>query len=89
MEKIETIITTIEKNYHQFYCDECGSFIGESFEYEDGYYQEQGEYTIKTFIEAKDTWFKLRKCYCDKCKDKFTNNFVEILENLGFKPNSL
>lgn len=68
---------------HTFYCDMCGEEIGTSTEYEDGYYQQLGEYETHIYIDH--TRYTLNKCLCRKCVIKQNEMMVANLKNLGFK----
>ena len=84
MEKIETKTRQIEDYTHHFYCDDCGIHIGSSEEYYDGYYQELGGFGLKILMPRG--WYKLEKCLCEKCKEKFLDKAYASLELVGFKP---
>lgn len=84
MEKVETKITQIEDRVHHFYCDECGFHIGSTEEWYDGYYRNLGEFELKIYMP--DGWYKLEKCLCDDCRDKFLDKVYVLLESVGFKP---
>lgn len=56
MEKTEREIKTIEKYKHHFYCDSCSEFLGTVEEYEDGWYQNLGEFELKFFVANK--WYR-------------------------------
>lgn len=83
MEKTEKEIKTIEKYKHHFYCDSCSEFLGTVEEYEDGWYQNLGEFELKFFVANK--WYRLSKCLCDDCATNLINNIKSILEGIGFK----
>lgn len=80
----ETIVKKVEKEQreHHFYCDECGEFLGVSHEYEDGYYEKLGEFTLELRVSS---WYNVKKNLCDKCKEKFINKVENALIELGFK----
>jgi hypothetical protein len=84
MEKVETKTRQIEDRTHHFYCDDCGAHIGSSQEYDDGWYQELGQFEIKILMPRG--WYKLEKCLCEDCKKKFSNKVHAKLELVGFKP---
>lgn len=85
MEKIKTELATRKIFTHSFYCDDCGDYIGESHEYEDGYYDELGYYERKYFCDSSHEWINLKKCLCDKCIKKQDTLIKEHLFSLGFK----
>ena len=84
MEKVETKTRQVEDRTHHFYCDNCGSHIGSSHEYDDGYYDELGEFELKILMPRG--WYKLEKCLCDECRDEFLREAYAALESTGFKP---
>ena len=83
MEQIKSTIKTIEKRQHLFYCDECGKYLGASTEYDDGYYQTYGDFRLKFCVV--DNWYRVTKCFCDDCREKFINNVKTNLTNMGFE----
>lgn len=58
------IINRIEKEVrtHEFYCSICNKFLGKSTEYEDGYYEEYGNYD--------DDRLNIHIHLCDECREK-------------------
>lgn len=82
MEKIKEITKEIKGIQHSFYCDECNKYLGTSEEHEDGWYATYGDFGLKCYV---DGWYRIEKCLCDDCRNKFVNNFRMTLENLGFK----
>jgi hypothetical protein len=83
MEKVEIKTEQIEDCTHHFYCDDCNAYIGSSHEYDDGWYDELGEFELK--IHMPRGWYKLEKCLCEKCKEKFLDKTYANLESVGFK----
>ena len=83
MEKIETTIREIENYEHQFYCDECNKYLGTTEEYDDGYYAKLGELCLKIYLP--DGWYKVKKCFCEECKEKYLSRLQIILNELGFE----
>lgn len=84
MEEVEIKIKQIEERTHHFYCDNCGDYIGSSQEEVDGWYQELGEFELKILMPRG--WYKLEKCLCEKCKEKFLDQAYTNLEFVGFVP---
>ncbi len=87
MEKIKVEKETKEKIIHKFYCDDCKKFLGESEEYEDGYYYDKFGSFDKIFC-VDSTRFEIHKHFCNECEKKFKENIVKYLkqlEQLGFK----
>ena len=82
MENIDYDFREVEVPIHKFYCDDCGEYLGESEEYDDGYYVEKGEYNVEFNF---DHWYTLEKCLCEKCAEKKNNQIFQALKDLGFK----
>lgn len=83
MEKVETKIIQTEDRRHHFYCDNCGRYLGNTVEHWDGYYAELGKFELQMYVPRG--WYKLKKCFCNNCKDKFLDNVYASLETAGFK----
>ena len=81
MEKTREVIKSLKNIEHSFYCDECEKHIGTSIEYDDGWYQEFGEFKVKIYI---DGWYRLKKCLCDNCRYEFVEKLKKDLYNLEF-----
>lgn len=81
MEKVRTRQITKIQATHEFYCDECGKFIGEAIEFDDGYVPTLGRCEWKANI---GTWYRLKRNLCDGCKDIVEKRIVKALENIGF-----
>ena len=82
MDKIETKQELVNRDTHKFYCDNCNKFLGESVEYEDGYYKEFGEFYLHFFI---DHWYELNKHLCNDCRVKLLTDIKQMLKQLGFE----
>ena len=52
-EIIETKTAQYQYDIHKITCDKCGKHICDSEEYDDGYYDDPGEYEQKIYIEEK------------------------------------
>lgn len=78
-------VNKIEKDEitHEFYCDDCGKYIDQSIEWEDGYYESYGDYEQQMFF--KGSWWRLEKCLCDDCKNKYDEKITTMLKEIGFK----
>ena len=74
---------TVTITYHDFYCDDCNKHLGKVEEYDDGYYQELGDFEMKFFVSR--SWYRLRKNLCDDCKDKLVSKICTTLEEVGFE----
>lgn len=83
MEKVETKTKQIDDRTHHFYCDDCNAYIGSSHEYDDGWYDELGEFELTILMPRG--WYKLKKCLCKKCAEKFLDKAYTNLESVGFK----
>lgn len=68
---------------HEFYCDECNSPLGSSYECDDGYYEERGVTELK--IRVNDSWYTMHKNFCTRCKAKKLQEFTKDLEKYGFE----
>ena len=79
MDKIETFERVVEERIHHFFCDDCGKFLGESKEWEDGYYEELGIFSTRYGS------YHIKKHLCDKCRDKFDDKIIQTLTDLGFQ----
>ena len=82
MEKIEIIETTSELIKHHFWCDECGKYIGNTEELDDGYYETPGEYEVNFYLNG---WYKLEKTMCSACCKSFSDRIRNSLFEIGFK----
>ena len=77
-EKVERIITK-----HKIYCDNCGKFLTEDDETEDGWYSNPFKREMRYFI--KNDRYTLTEDLCDECYDVLLSAIKEKLESLGFK----
>lgn len=82
-EKIITRETKSTVTMHQFYCDECGSYIGESFESDDGYYKKLGDFEQQYYIDNKR--YSLQGTLCLDCRKKLIQRVAKALEKIGFR----
>lgn len=80
MEWTETKTTT--RNIHKFVCDYCGTHLGESIEYDDGWYQTFGDFELEWYTPAG--WYCKKACVCEKCKQKLLSEIYDNLEQMGF-----
>ena len=83
MEKLESKTYSIERVTHRFYCDDCNTYLGKSEEYDDGYYQDLGEFKLKMYLPSG--WYIVEKCLCNECREKFLKKVENTLKELGFK----
>lgn len=84
METIETKVIKEKQIIHSLYCCRCGKHLGDSKEYDDGYYVNIGEFEQHININDKG-WFKFTANFCNKCREKFISELIAILESKGFK----
>lgn len=82
MKKTITEVVEVEETRHEFYCDECGKYLGVSYECDDGWYKRLGEFELNCYING---WLHFKKCLCDKCKYEFENKVRATLLDIGFK----
>lgn len=83
MDKVETINKTKVVTKHNFYCDGCGKYLGSSEELDDCYYDEPGKFNLELCVDSK--WYKLNRCFCEKCKSDYLQKIINSLYNLGFE----
>lgn len=83
MHKITVKKIRTEQYYHEFYCDGCNQYLGKSIEYDDGYYEEYGEYKQQFYVNGYG-WCKLKRTLCEECKDKLNVKILLALKNIGF-----
>lgn len=81
METVENIDVVKTEKVHHFKCDDCGKYLGNTREHDDGYYVPLGEYEVR-FHHIK--WYKLEKCLCYDCKVKMNDKIRGSLFELGF-----
>lgn len=83
MEQVKTKPRYYEKREHNFYCDGCGKYLGQSLEYDDGWYEELGKFESQCFIDSG--YYILHKHLCKKCEGKLSLEIEENLRRLCFK----
>ena len=81
MEKTMDTEQFILRTHHMFYCDECGKYLGESQEYDDGWYDSIGEFETSYYLNG---WYRMQKCLCDNCKKEIISKITSALQDLGF-----
>lgn len=81
MQWTETKTTT--QNIHYFACDYCGTRLGESVEFDDGWYKTFGDFELKWY--TPDGWYHREACVCEECKQKILSEIYDNLEQMGFK----
>ena len=82
MDKVEVKQHVVEDRIHHFYCDHCNDYLGETREYDEGWYPKLGEFELKIFL--LDGWHTSKKCLCDECKIKYSRKVANVLQELGF-----
>ena len=80
MIKTKEIPTT--KTVHHIYCDECGRFITQSTEYDDGYFSNPADFSCSFFFFLGYTF---EKELCEECIQKFYTKMADMLLKMGFK----
>ena len=83
MEKSKEITIEVRREEHLFYCDRCKKYLGTSYEYDDGWYLEIGEFELAYFVDGD--WYKIKRHFCDDCKSSFLYDFKYYLNGMGFK----
>lgn len=73
---------------HEFYCDNCNAKIGETEEWDDGYYEVLGEFEIEARID-RSTEYRLSKQLCAECRNKLINKITEVFTKYDFKENKI
>lgn len=84
MEKIKVISVADERIIHKIYCDECKTHLGDSEEYDDGWYTPLGQYE-REFYMPKHGWSYLRKTLCQHCQEEMDKKIINALTELGFR----
>lgn len=91
MDKVEVITVTKQERMHTFYCDECGEFIQNQLEYDDGWTPEPSGFEAKLCIEndwkrPRKTWYIYKKRHlCEECKEYVWINLINNLQAIGFE----
>jgi hypothetical protein len=83
MIQTETKTYTKEQRIHHFYCDNCNKYLGETREYDDGWYPDLGEFNLHFVVDGK--WYEIEKCFCDDCRKAFLDKVENMLIELGFE----
>lgn len=83
MEKVATQIKKVEQYTHFFYCDDCGAQLGCTTSHSDGWYSTLGDFELNWFTPKG--WYRLEKCLCDTCKEKYLSAIYGGLESAGFQ----
>lgn len=84
MEKTIKEVVEVVEIKHKFYCDECNEYLGTSYECDDGWYNELGNFELKLNV---DGWLRVKKCLCIKCRYEFINKLRTNLFDIGFEAN--
>ena len=74
MEQSEVVQVLTTKRKHKFYCDQCGEFLIETPEYDDGWYPEPEPFYWKRH--------KLKGHYCKKCGEKAVKEIEDLLKGV-------
>ena len=83
VEKTEVVTYTKENTKHSFYCDGCNEYLGETFECDDGWYQELGDFEFSLYLPGE--WYHIKKCFCNDCRKKFLESVKNNLLKMGFE----
>ena len=81
-ENVKKQIIKQERYTHEFYCDKCDKFLGETSEYDDGWYPTLGRYRQSFCIKGE--WYTLEICLCDECAKNMTDDIINALQKIGF-----
>jgi len=72
---------------HEFYCDLCGKKIGESVEFDDGYYEELNEVKFVIQNAYGSNRYSKKLHLCDICRplevEAFEGRYKAFCESLG------
>lgn len=82
MEKITSKEVKSILNTHNFYCDMCGKHLGNTEEYNDGYYKTIGDYDLKFNVNSE--WYSLHCNLCVECRAKMREGIINALLSMGF-----
>ena len=82
MERVEEQRIESVQKIHHFYCDDCGKYLGASYEYPDGYYEEIRRFELKLYLS--DGWYRKRSILCDGCRKNFIESMRKTLTEKGF-----
>ena len=83
MEKVERVPKTTYRDVHYFYCDDCGTYLGATEEYDDGWYGEKGKFELSFCVSSR--WYRMNKQLCDECREKVLSKVADNLIQLGFE----
>lgn len=84
IDKTEIKSEMIKKRIHNFYCDNCGEYLGAVKEYDDGYYHRPGEYNLAIHVDGG--WLRYNQQLCEECRQQFIDRLKDTLVKMGFKP---
>ena len=82
MEKIEEKEVARISRTHKFYCDKCNKYLGQSEEYDDGWYKSINEREWNVCIDK--IWYYKRANLCDECFKEINNNIIKTFQKLDF-----
>lgn len=82
MEKITSKEVKSILNTHNFYCDMCEKHLGNTEEYDDGYYETIGDYDLKFNVNSE--WYSLHRNLCVECRSKMRQKIIDVLLSVGF-----
>lgn len=89
MDKLVEKEVTSKFRFHEFYCDHCGKYLGETEEDpSDSYYHSIGEYEIRMTIA--DSRLTKTGHLCDDCRIKLMDDIINKLKSdFNFKEEKL
>lgn len=82
MEKITSKEAKSILNTHNFYCDMCEKHLGNTEEYDDGYYATIGDYDLEFNVNSE--WYSLHRNLCVECRSKMRQKIIDVLLSMGF-----
>ena len=68
---------------HTFYCDNCNKELGESREYDDGYYEKRGVFEEKMYLHDGTGWVSIQGHLCSECKKLVCDAIKNGLQNIS------
>jgi len=84
MDQVKVITVTKQERMHTFFCDECGQFIQNQLEYDDGWVPEPPGFEAK--LRIGKTWYVYKREHlCAECEEAVWLQLVDKLKAIGFE----
>ena len=84
MERITEENVTTTNIIHKFYCDDCGKYLGDRKECDDGYYSKDWEYRLSYYLSPFG-YLSFKGDFCQDCRMKKTEQIYNTLLGIGFE----